>query len=205
MSASMTNDEFEASLRLGYEQRGVEFKGPGSLGDSHFAAKATRAVLAMANRRGGGTLIIGVEDKKTALNAVGLSDSQLESWKHDDVADKLATYADPYVSFDLEYFEFEDRRFVIVRVHEFEEIPVLCKKQFDPVLRKGACYVRSMNKPESVQVGTQEDMRELIELATEKRLRRFIAQARAAGLDVSGGSAVTDGGLFDRQLEDFLN
>ena len=204
MSASMTNDGFQGLLALGYEQRGAEFKGPGSLTDSHFAAKVTRAVLAMANRRGGGTVIIGVEDKKSALEAVGLTDSQLRSWKHDDIADKLATYADPYVSFDQEEFEFEERKFVILRVHEFEEIPVLCKRQFDTVLRKGACYVRSVNKAESAEVATQEDMRELIELATEKRLRRFVAQARAAGLDVSGGSRVSDATLFDDQLGAFL-
>jgi predicted HTH transcriptional regulator len=200
----MTNDEFQALLALGYEQRGAEFKGPGSLTDSHFAAKVTRAVLAMANRRGGGRIIIGVEDKKSALKAVGLTDSQLRSWKHDDIADKLATYADPYVSFDQEEFEFEGQKLVILRVHEFEEIPVLCKRQFDTVLRKGACYVRSVNKAESAEVATQEDMRELIELATEKRLRRFVAQARAAGLDVSGGSRVTDAALFEDQLGDFI-
>lgn len=200
----MTPDEFEAVLIRGHEMRGVEFKGPGSLADSSFAARVVRASLAMANRRGGGLIVIGVGESKGSLDAVGLSADLLETWSHDDLADKLSKYADPYISFELERFEHNGRTFLILHVHEFEEVPVFCKSQLDPILKKGACYVRSLRKPESAEVATSEDMRQLVDLATEKRLRQFLATAERAGAGLPIRSARSDESRFAEQLEDFV-
>ena len=107
---------------------------PGDRTDRQLLAQVARAVLGMTNRRDGGLVIIGVDD---GGNAVGLSDDQLATWNYDHVAASLAEYADPYVSFALQVLVYEDRSFVILHIAEFEEIPVLCKRDYDKVLRKG--------------------------------------------------------------------
>jgi hypothetical protein len=183
----MTDEQFAVYLALVHERSGVECKGPGLRSDTQLFAKVTRAVLSMANRRDGGLVILGVDDSNGTLTPVGLSETELESWQqYDHVADALATYADPAISFDLEVHEHQGRKFVVLVVHEFEDVPVLCKKGYGDgramVLRPGACYVRTRRKPETAEIPTQTEMRDLIDLATEKRLQRFIAQARAAGL-----------------------
>ncbi|HET8760483.1 MAG TPA: ATP-binding protein, partial [Nitrospiria bacterium] len=121
----MTDNEFDEILSRGYERRGTEFKGPGSLSAKPLVAKVVRAVLGMANQQDGGLVVVGVdEDVKGKIKPVGLSESDLATWKYDDVAGAIAPYADPFVSFELETKEYKGKRFVLFHVSEFDEIPV---------------------------------------------------------------------------------
>src|SRR5918992_3524376 len=72
----------------------------------------------------------------------------------------------------------------VIQVKEFADIPVLCKRSYDNVLREGACYVRSRRKPETSEIPTLADMRDLLDLATEKRLREHLALLERIGLIV---------------------
>ena len=56
----------------------------------------------MANRRDGGFVVMGVADSDGVPDPVGLSGEDLETWKQDDIASKLAEYTDPSVSFESE-------------------------------------------------------------------------------------------------------
>lgn len=203
----MNETEFDEILRAGYEQRGREFKGPGRRDDSHYLARVARAVLGMANHRDGGLVILGVEESAGTLRPAGLSDSDLATWKYDDVATALAVYADPVVTFDLEVVLYDNASFVALTVQEFEDIPILCNRDYQdqqPVLRKGACYVRSRHKPETSEIPSHEEMRELLDLAIDKGLRKFVARARAAGLLgwAPTPSSPTDEELFREQAKD---
>lgn len=200
------SQEFAQILALGREQRSVEFKGPGSrTDDRRLLAQVVRACLSMANNRDGGIVIIGIEDPSTGeLIPRGLTEGQLDSWQHDSLADSLSEYADPSISFDSQQIDFEGNRFVVIEVHEFPEIPVLCKRNYDDVLRKGACYVRTRRKPETAEIPTQEDMRDLLDLATEKGVRKFIKQARVAGLRVGGEHLPSDDDLYDAELNGLI-
>ena len=104
----MTDQEFAQIITLGHETRGIELKGPGPLSNRRLAAQVVRAVLGMANRRDGGRVIIGVEDNSGVINPVGLSSSDLATWNYDDVAARIAVYADPGVEFDLEIKEYTE-------------------------------------------------------------------------------------------------
>ena len=119
----------------------------------------------MANRRDGGRVFIGVEEVDDELNLVGLNEVDLATWNYDDVADRFAVYADPSVSFEREVKEYNGNQYVILYIEEFAEIPVLCKRDYQGVLRSGACYVRSSRKPETSEIPTQTEMRELLQLA----------------------------------------
>jgi predicted HTH transcriptional regulator len=182
----VTDGEFTEIMALGRESSDVEFKGPGPLSNGRLVAQVVKAVLGMANKIDGGSVIIGMEDVGDSFNPIGLSDADLRTWTYDAVADQIARYADPSVSFVLETKENIGDRFVVLEVSEFSEIPVLCKRAYGSVLRDGACYVRTVRKPETTDIPTQADMRALLDLAIDKGMRRFIDRSQLTGLLVPG-------------------
>ncbi|HEX9994990.1 MAG TPA: RNA-binding domain-containing protein [Acidimicrobiales bacterium] len=177
-------DEIEAALSPGYELRGLEVKGPGIRSDLPFFAKVARAMLSMANLRDGGHVIVGIDDTNVAALGPGLQRDHLASWlEYDDVARKLAEYADPPLRFDIADRTLSSGAIVAaIQVHEFADVPVLCKKDFPGVLRAGACYVRTRKVPETAEVPSATEMRDLLDLATEKALRAFVERAERAGV-----------------------
>jgi predicted HTH transcriptional regulator len=204
----MNSDRFKELLAelvgIRHEMPGVECKAPGPRIDRLLQVKVIKAMLGMANRRDGGSVVVGVEeDKDRLLIPVGLSSADLATWKYDDLANSVAEYADPSISFEMKSHECDGKKYVLITVKEFEDVPIVCKKNYDSDLRKGACYVRSRRKPETTEIPTQEDMRDLLDLAAEKRLRKFIAQAKSAGLDITAENEVSDKDLFDQELGDF--
>jgi hypothetical protein len=200
----MTDAEFAELIALGHERRGVEFKGPGLRSDTYVFAKVARAVLGMANLRDGGVVAIGVEEVGTSdLVATGLNAAQLATWTFDDVAAGLASYADPSVEFDLSVCRHEREPCIVLEVRPFADMPILCKREYsradasgrtEMVLRRGACYVRTRARPETSEIPTAEDMRDLLDFATERRLRAFLAQSVRAGVDLARlANATADG------------
>ena len=178
----MTDEEFEALITQDIEGRRLEFKGPGPLTDGRLVAQVTKAALGMANNRDGGNIVVGVAEIEGSPVRTGLEIEDLATWSFDALADQLARYADPNVSFTLAMKEFEDKQFLLIEVREFDEIPVLCKRAHSDLLREGACYVRTSRKPETSELPTQTEMRELLGLATEKGVRRYIEQLERLGI-----------------------
>jgi predicted HTH transcriptional regulator len=198
----VTEKDLEALLSFGREQRSVEFKGPGSRADKTFLATVVRAMLGMANQQDGGVVVIGVDEGTNRPPTVtGLSDEDLATWNHDHLSESLAQYADPFVSFELDRIHIGGHTVVVISVAEFEDVPILCKRNFASVLRDGACYVRSRRKVETVDVPTHADMRQLLELATNKAIRKFLMRAQRVGM-AAERAAATDAEQYDQQLGD---
>src|SRR5438128_4118134 len=158
--------EIEAALGGGRELRGLEVKGPGSRTDNHLFAKVTRAALSMGNLRDGGHIVIGIDNSNLTAMLPGLEPADLESWlAYDDVARKMAEYAVPSLQFYVESETLSSGAAVcIIQVLEFPDIPHLCAKSYASVLRRGALYVRSQKLPETSEVASPEEMREVLEL-----------------------------------------
>ena len=81
-------------------------------------------------------------------------------------------------------------------------LPVLCKRAYQEVLRSGACYVRSRRKPETSELLTQADMRDLLELATYKRLQAWLALFQRLGLILLPSAPPAPTGQFEQQQND---
>jgi hypothetical protein len=145
-----------------------------------------RAILGMANRRDGGVIVLGVEETPAALQAGGVDAAVLPGWNHDDVAAAAASYADPGVSLSVTRQVRSGLSFVVVEVAEFERVPVICDRQFDApggetILKKRAVYVRTQTKPETTDVASHADLRDILELATERVSASFSARRHAPG------------------------
>ena len=204
----MTDQEFAVLLELGAEQRNVEFKGPGSISDKHLVHRVVRAILGMTNRRDGGYVIVGVDEVDGGLAPVDVDARSITGWTRDTLADKAAPLVDPSVDFDLELRTYQGRRFVLITVREFDETPVFWRANRndaankDRVLREGALYIRSRRKPETVEIRTAQEMRDLLDLALRKRLRHFTELLQAAGLTATAGPQATDREKFAAQIAD---
>lgn len=192
----LTTAEVETALTLGYETRGFEIKGPGGSDDKHLLVKVARAALSMGNLRDGGHVVIGIDDNDPAAMLPGLDASQLQSWlDYDTVSVRLAEYADPPLKFDLARCDLSSGvQVALIQVHEFTDIPHLCGRAYESALRMGALYVRSRKKPETAEVASSVEMREVLDLAAEKRLRAYVETAERAGvhIELQRGEQVED-------------
>ena len=201
---SVIDEDFIKIMGLNHELNGVEFKSPGPMSNRRLVMQVIKAILGMSNRRDGGKIIIGVGDNQGVLNPIGLTPLELSEWTPDAVADQVANYADPNATFTLEKREYEGNSYVVLTVEEFSDVPVLCKRDYGDVLRAGACYVRPRRKPETTEIPTQADMRDLLDLAIEKGVTRFLERARRVGLFISPTveTSTSDQERFDEQLGD---
>jgi predicted HTH transcriptional regulator len=185
-------------LKYGRESRNIDYKLTYSWESQEHRLKLVKTILGMTNTRDGGHIVIGVKDESFSL--IGMPDNDYNSFDYDTIAAFVHNYSDPYVAFNLHKFEYEGKKFIVFEVKEFEEIPVICSKD-SPQTRKGALYTRSRRIPETVELPSQSEMRELIEIATEKGLRNFFRKAELAGLKVHKES--DDIALYDREAEGF--
>ena len=202
----MTEDNLREAIAIGREQRGIEFKGPGVRTEKAFQVKIIRAVLGMANKPGGGVVVIGVDDNGTTLQATGLSKSELATWTYDDFASNVSNYADPYVDFNLGVVEMDKKSFVAIETKQFDELPIICKKDSFNVLRNGALYVRRKGKNETVEVPSHVEMREVVTRAAEFTARQIVASyVNLRGhLQSTNNSVPSSEESFDSEAEDLL-
>ncbi len=159
--------------------------------------KVIRTALGMANCRDGGTVIIGVSERGDRFVPEGMAEEHSITYDSDQIQAAINRHADPYVRMELRRVEMDGKTFLAIIVHEFDEVPVVCKK--DGVdLREGAVYTRSYRMPETCEVKGQTEMREILDLATDKALRRFLRRVNAAGARI--GEIESDAQRFERQL-----
>jgi len=183
-------EELVKLILHGREERNLEYKGasgpdPLAWGPDPVKAKIARAAMGMANI-GGGDNVIGMDEDKA--NSVwipnGVPSDIDASYKQDPVQQYVNRQADPYVKLWVYHVEHSGCRFVIIRVAGFDELPVVCTRPHQGHLRQGAIYTRSFGKHETVEIQSQSEMQELLDLAiergVERRLRSVFAELAAA-------------------------
>ena len=137
-------------------------------------------ILAFANVQDGGYIVIGFNDG--AFDRIGVMDEQAESFNQETMQDQVANYADPFVTFYVynDIVDSDGLRFVVIRVIEFSEVPVLCKADSSDV-HKGRMYYRSRHRrPESEAVSNSFDMRDISTCATVKMMAKRKSQGYTA-------------------------
>ena len=156
----------------GREERNLEYKRTISWGDLETKVKVTQAAMAMANISGGGYIVIGVTKKGETYIPDGMQKDNLDSFNQDDVMTWVNKYADPYVELTVVSAERDNKNFVIIAIMEFDQLPIVCKKDGQD-LKRGDLFTRSRGRYETVRVSSQNEMREIIELAVDKEIMRL--------------------------------
>jgi predicted HTH transcriptional regulator len=191
-------DQLIGLIQLGREERYLEYKG--SVPWESTKTKIIKTAMAMANCRDGGTVVIGVLQKGPQWVAEGVSSDHLESYNADQIQAAINRHADPYVRTELYRLNLEGRTFLALVVQEFERVPVVCKKD-GPELRQGAIYMRSHRMPESCEVRSQTEMREILDLAVDKALKEFVHRIQVAGIRIPEAYQ-SEAAKFDKELGD---
>lgn len=179
----VSKQDIEESLRLGRESRSFEVKGPGSITDKLYVARVVRATMAMGNLRDGGQVCLGIDDDQIAAMLPGLSPTEVAEWSdYDNVSDQITKYSDPTVAFHLHQFTLTSgAQVVVLDVEEFDTDLHICKRDYSGVLQAGQTYVRPRGKPQSSQIPSLADMRDLHNLAIDKGVREYFRRSELAG------------------------
>ena len=156
-----------------------------------------KAALAFANSRDGGYIVIGMRRLAgDQYEAEGMRPEHLAEYALDTVQGFVNGYAVPFVSLDAAQHEHDGRLFFVIAVDPFEDVPVICTRDAGDDLRRAAIYTRSRRMVSSAPIDNPEDMRAMIDLATD----RSVARLRARGLLPPVAAGVpSDEDQFDEQ------
>lgn len=183
----------------GREERNLEYKSDIKWENAEIKAKLTKTILSMCNIRDGGVIIIGVTEKDETFEPTGITEENFNSFKQDDISVYVNEFADPYVEVLVKRIELDSKKFIVIQIEEFPELPVICKKDGVEGLFRGTIYTRPRRKNESVKVPTQVEMREIIEMAVEKSQLKLQKSIRSSGYDIVSIDEKNKE-LFDKQL-----
>lgn len=193
-------DELIELLYLGKETRNIDYKLTYDWGDPKHKVKITKTIMAMANIRDGGYLILGVKEEKGDFIPVGIQQEHYEKLEVDHILAFVNNYADPFVEIDLYKFEHEGKKFAIIKILEFDRTPIISKNQTEGI-KKGVIYIRSRRMPETTHELTTSELRDLLDIATEKLIRQFQQTIQSAGLKIA--SIESDEENFEKELEEY--
>lgn len=188
----------------GREERYLEYKRSMIwTGNDLTKVKIAKAMMAMANLRNGGVIVVGMQEtSKGKWAPEAMSPQQTSSFTQDDVALWVNDYATPAVQFSIGPFELNGNGFVVIQVQEFDTAPVICRKQKmagGEILAAGAIYYRSNRKFESAPISSDEDSRELIGMAVEKGLSRHVSRLHRLGLIPTESAEQLDTAQYEKE------
>jgi predicted HTH transcriptional regulator len=184
------------------ESTNVDFKASAAWDD--LKLNLIRTVMAMANLRDGGIIVIGASESGDVWDLTGIQSEHLATYDVDDVIDSVNKYASPPVRLEIVLVTYQNEKpFLAFQIHEFADTPVVCKRNAPDGNKKlcaGEVYVRPFGKPRTSKVLSADEMHELLELAAEKRARRFLEVAHRVGLRPPEVAAQR----FDEELGELL-
>ncbi len=183
-----SSDELIRLIEAAGESANIDAKGPMEWDGGEASAGLTKDILALANCRDGGVIVIGKSEPQPGRFVLaGLSDSQAAAFETTKVATWVNNHCSPPINIVCYRQEYQARTFIVIAVSEFHDVPVICTKQYEVtssgkspkvLLRKGSVYVRTANA-ESSPLSSVEEMRQLIGLATMKRADQMLAMFQA--------------------------
>jgi hypothetical protein len=146
MKVSHTHGDWREIIYSGLENQQIDFKAAqdwnaiGRVGRAKFA----RHAMALANTIGGYIVLgVGEDSNGNPTDYTGLTDKQASSFDPSKVGQTINRYADPAVEFDIVRPELDGKRYVVLVVYPFKNIPHVCGDACDDELQRGVFYVRT--------------------------------------------------------------
>jgi predicted HTH transcriptional regulator len=191
-------DRIDTALDLLSEGRNIDFKE--SQAYDVLKIKIIKAALAMPNVRNGGLVIIGVSERHDEWSLDGIDPGHLATYDVDKILGQIHSHASPEVRVSIVTHHKDGKDYLVLAMHEIESDVVVCRKN-GPAgsgIEKGRVYTRPAGKAQSRMVESAEEMREVTDLATEKKARQIIAVSGRIGMV----PAVDAEAQFDEELGD---
>lgn len=201
----LLDEQIAQLLEAGYELRNIEHKPPFGWNDEKsqwVMEKVIRAILAMTNTRYGGQIIIGIEvSDDRSVNLRGVTDEQLKSFgDFDGVKGIVDGYSFTNTDFDISWGAHESKKYVVITVQEFSEIPAICRKNGDSrgVLTVYDIYARSKKAPYGSIKITDAEFREIIHMAVDKEKSNLKSRGWA------NKSTISPEDFYNKQIKDLI-
>ena len=197
----MSTDVFSEMIDYPNEERHIEFK-EDIKWDGDIKSKLTKHIMAMANLRDGGWIIIGKEEQNDrTFKAVGVTQENYDSFDPDHVKAFVYSHAEPPIKLNIHKKEHEGKLFVGIQVKGFDTTPIICRKTEGSILQEGRMYVRSKGKPESVPIQNYSEMKEITDIAIDNGLSNLLARLKFLGIHFESPRAL-DKEKLDQEIED---
>jgi predicted HTH transcriptional regulator len=185
------------------ESRDIDFKQSASWKDIKF--KISKTALAMSNLRDGGIIIVGVAESASSWSLTGVSEADLKTYSVDDIIAFINRYASPNIIIDCVTVEHDSKKYLAIRIPEFEDVPVVCKQNGPDGsgIVRGGIYVRPIGKAETTLVQEASQLHDLLDIAAERKARKFLEAAERIGLLASRGGEdrPDESEKFDQELK----
>lgn len=186
------------AIALCQESRDVEFKESAPWQTLRW--KITRTALAMGNLRDGGIIIVGLSERGRVWDCDGIRDEHASTFDPDTIIDQVNAYVSPHIDLNVVLVPYEGKSYLTISVREFDDTPLVCKKNGNEGLQEGHVYIRPPGMAKTTKVIDARQMHELLELAAEKRARKLLEMARRIGLAVAEVGPSEDD-KFDTELQ----
>ena len=138
--------DYKELVCRGVESDLLDYKAPVNWNTLSKAQKAkfVRHALAFANTRGG-AIVIGVREDINGHPSVyeGLSDEECHSFDPSTVVTYINSYVDPAIDLTVERPLIDGKRYAILIIKPFSDIPHVCTHGIEDELRCGVFYIRT--------------------------------------------------------------
>jgi len=188
----MTTEELEQKIDGQAETPSLEFKGDSPWNSN----KLVKDIIAMANVRDGGVIIIGVKEGKPGYIAEGVSKTNFATYDIDIMRDQVLKFTDPAVEFQVSFpVDSKSREYVVIKVFPFKETPIISQREIPGELKRHLIYYRNTDKRvESAPVSNSSDLRDIIETAAVRMMQR----RKEFGFHIEPGITA----ILDKELAD---
>jgi hypothetical protein len=181
-----TAEELARWIQSSGESDFVDAKGPMTWDGADASASLAKDIASFANSRDGGVIVIGKSEANDgSFSYDGLAPEQAASFDTTKVGQWVNSRFAPPIRLTCHQSEVSGKRFIVIIVQEFDDVPSLCVKSFQEtsnpknhLLREGTIYVRNQNA-ESKPIKTVDELRAVIGLATRKKGDELIAHFHA--------------------------
>ncbi len=187
--------DFRELVFRGVESDVLDYKAPmdWNLMSKAQKAKFVRHALAFANTRGG-AIVVGVGEDAAGhpSHFQGLTEAQCHSFDPSGIGTFINSHVDPAIELAVERPEIDGKRYAILLIQQFKDIPHVCIHSVDEELRTGVFYIRTTSAS-SRPAARAGEMHDLIRRALRnqrellgKLLRGILYESQTQNLAESG-------------------